>query len=165
MNPLERSAAIRKEADVIIETINLYGILSPCKRIQMIGSYFLDTMIYPDIDLYVSKVSIKQLFEFGERFAQHPLVYEVVFQKSQEPDLPGDLYLKPRIKYGNWGHPWKIDIWSLDEKIIDEKMEEMYHFKEKMTEDIRKKIIRYKYSILTKQHRMTMLADTSFAKP
>lgn len=156
MNPAKRSAKLMREADFIMQEIELYDILESYGKIVPTGSYFLDVMIYPDIDLYISKVSINQLFQIGAQLANSKMVLEVVFQRSRILYLPGGLYLKARIEYGDWGRPWKIDIWSVDEAIIDKKMKPMQQFKKKMTEHIREQIISYKASILTDKYRTPM---------
>ena len=153
MNSIERSARLRQEADVVAEEIGLWRILSSYGRVVPTGSYFLDTMAYPDVDLYMSKVSLAQLFEIGAQLAESDLVFEVVCAKSKLADLPGGLYVKPRVEYGDWGRPWKIDIWSIGDALIDEKMACMYHFRDEMTESLREQIIRYKVSILNSGHR------------
>jgi hypothetical protein len=145
INPLQRSASLRQEADFILQAVNLYEIVQPYGRITPTGSYYLDVMAYPDIDLYLSKVTVEKMFAIGGQLAACDLVYQVVFEKSQTPRLPGGLYLKPRIAYGEWERPWKIDIWSLADELIDEKMAEMHRFKQVMTAEIREQIIRYKW--------------------
>jgi len=153
VNILERAAKLRQEADLVMQAVKLEEIIHPYGGMTPIGSYFLDLMVYPDIDLYMPKVSVRQLFEIGARLADSPLVTGVVFEKSADPGLPGGLYLKPRIDYGSWGRPWKIDIWSLDEAVIAEKMEPMRRFAAKMTPALREQILRYKTSLMNEEHR------------
>jgi hypothetical protein len=156
MNPIERSAKLRQEADIVAEEIGLWRVLSSYGRVVPTGSYFLDVMVYPDVDLYMSKVSLAQLFEIGAQLAESDLVFEVVFAKSKVTDLPGGLYLKPRVEYGDWGRPWKFDIWSIEDALIEEKMACMYHFRDEMTESLRERILNYKVSVLTEGHRTPM---------
>ena len=156
IDPIERSLRLREEADFIIQEVNLYEVLSPYGRIVPTGSYFLNLMMYPDIDLYISKVSINQLFEIGAQLASSEKVFQVVFEKSRTPRLPGGLYLKPRIDYGDWGRFWKVDIWSLEDSVIEEMMKEVYRFKQEMTERLREQILKYKYSVLTAGNRTPM---------
>lgn len=155
-DPIERSSRLREEADFIIQEVNLCEVLSPYGRIVPTGSYFLNLMMYPDIDLYISKVSINQLFEIGAQLARSEMVFQVVFEKSRTPRLPDGLYLKLRIDYGDWGRFWKVDIWSLEDSVVDEKMKEMYRFKQEMTECLREQILKYKYSVLTARNRTPM---------
>ena len=158
MDPMERSRKVREEADVVMWLVGLHDALAHCGQISLCGSYYLDVMVYPDIDLYVPKVSVAQLFQAGGQLAQSELVYEVVYQRSRVPALPGGLYIKPRIRYGNWGRPWKIDIWSVDQALIDKNMAVLRRFREEMTPEIREQIIRFKYAILTEKHRTPMFS-------
>ena len=153
MDVLERAAKLRQEAGRVMQTVQLEAILRPYGEITPTGSYYLDLMVYPDVDLYMPKVSVRQLFEIGARLADSPSVTQVVFEKSDLPSLPGGLYLKPRIDHGDWGRPWKIDIWSLDAAVIAEKMALMRHFASSLTPALREQILRYKVSILDGEHR------------
>jgi hypothetical protein len=154
MLPLERTTKLRQEADIVLGLIRLYDILRPYGKVFSTGSFFLDVMVYPDIDLYITKVNLEQFFHIGAQLARHELVTQVVFEKTDDPVLmPEGLYLKPRVNYGDWGRPWKIDIWSLEEAVILEKMVTMRRFQAKMTPELREQIINYKLSILTPQKR------------
>jgi hypothetical protein len=141
----------------VLGLTRIYDILRPYAQVYPTGSYFLDVMVYPDIDLYITRVSIEQLFEIGAQIATCEQVIQVVFERTDNPLLlPDGLYLKPRVNYGDWGRPWKIDIWSLEERVIQEKMKEMRHFQEQMTPDLRLKIIQYKFSVMSSQKRTPM---------
>ena len=153
MNPLQRTKIIKQEADAILEKVGVFQILESYGNVTPTGSYFLDTMVYPDIDLYIPKIPISEMFNIGSKLAAHELTSEVVFQKSRVSALPGGLYLKARFEYGDWGRLWKLDIWSLEDTLIEKQMAEMVRFKGRMTEELREKIINYKYSMLTDKHR------------
>ena len=88
MEPIERASKLRQEADFILHQVKVYDILRPHGTIVPTGSYFLDVMVYPDIDLYFSKVSIDQLFDIGGQLAKSDMVFRVEFEKSNEPRLP-----------------------------------------------------------------------------
>jgi len=139
-----------------MQAIGLPTILAPYGPVAFIGSYFLDVMAYPDIDISIPPITIEQLFGIGGQIAASELVAEVVFQRARPPDPPGGLYLKPRIAYGDWGRPWKIDIWSLRDTIIAERVADMQRFQAAMTEGLRQQIIRYKCAILTPAGRTPM---------
>jgi hypothetical protein len=136
-----------------LEKVKVDQILASYGKVTPTGSFFLDTMVYPDIDLYLSKVSIPILFEIGGKLAAHELTTDVIFEKSKLSTLPGGLYLKARFDYGEWGRPWKLDIWSLEDSLIDTRMAEMTRLQKKMTAELRESIIRYKLSVMTEQHR------------
>jgi hypothetical protein len=164
MNPLELSAKVRHEADLVMQMVRLSEILRSFGEITFTGSYYLDVMVYPDIDLYIPSVSIEDLFGAGAQLAASDLVTQVIFEKSAIPNLPGGHYLKPRIDYGDWGRPWKIDIWSLDQTVIDCKMAELQRLKAKMSPHLREQIITYKCSIINSQKRTPMYSGYQIYK-
>lgn len=154
--PVEISTELKKQADFILKEIKFYEILSSCKRIIPTGSYFLDLMAYPDVDFYVSKVDIAQIFKIAGKFAKSVLVFEIKFEKSKDPRLSEGFYLKLWINYGNWKRPWKIDMWFLEDSTIDKIMSEMYNFKNKLTSRLKEQILNYKFSIINNEHRTPM---------
>ena len=141
MNVIERARSLRAEANSVMEHVELAAIFEPYGGIFPTGSYLLDLMMYPDIDVYVPPMTIEQIFTAGARLAACPLVHEVIFSKTDLPNLPGGLYLKPRIDYGNWGRPWKIDIWSIDWDLIDEKLAEMGRIAAALTPELGERIL------------------------
>ncbi len=153
MDILERAAKLRTEADLVMQAVRLVEILQPYGEFVATGSYFMDLMVYPDVDLYMPMASIPQVFEIGARLADCPIVNQVIFEKSDLPSLPGGLYLKPRIAYGGWERPWKIDIWFLDAAVIAEKMIPMRQLAARLTPALREQILRYKTSLLNDEHR------------
>ena len=84
-----------------MQEIGLLSILSKCGRVVPTGSHFLDVMIYPDINLYLSKVSIEGLFQIAGQLAGSEMIRAIVFEKSADPRLPRGLYLKARVAYGD----------------------------------------------------------------
>jgi hypothetical protein len=157
IEPLQRAALLKTEADRLLEHLGLAEMLQRASgRVDFTGSYLLDMMAYPDIDVMAGRASIEQVFAVGAQLARRPGVIELVFQPSRDPDLPGGLYLKPRVAWGDWGRPWKIDIWFLEEVIIERKLSEMRRFQAGLTPELRSLILSYKQSILTAERRTPM---------
>ena len=156
LSPLERAERLRQEAEWVMGTVRLREVFAPYGEVCVAGSCFLDLMAYPDIDVYVPPLSVEQLFRAGAQMAECPLVTHMNFEKGTLPDLPGGLYLKPRIQYGDWGRPWKIDIWSVRQDIIQVKMSELQQFKAALTPELREQILSYKNAILTADKRTPM---------
>lgn len=157
MNPLARAARLHAEADQVMELIHFPAILAAHGPVTFIGSYFLGVMAYPDIDLLIPPVTVEQLFAMGAAFARSPLVTQVVYEPSQDPvNLPDGLYLKPRVAHGDWGRPWKIDIWSLPVAVIEKRRAEMERIRARLTPALRERIIQYKLSIITPEGRTPM---------
>ena len=152
-DPIERSAALRREADVVMREVRLHEIVAPYGRVVAQGSYSLDLMMYPDIDLFIPPVSLDQLSSIGAQLAASELVTQLKFQKRAPETLPGGRYAQARVRYGDWGREWKIDIWSVDEAVGKRQLAEQEGFRRKLTKSLSEQILRYKYSILNKDHR------------
>jgi len=113
------------------------------------GSYFLDLMMYPDIDLYLPFTSPGALLSVAAKLAAHDCVKKVDSAKGGPAELADGLYLKLYIEHGTWERPWKIDIWSLPPHIIDRKQAELVDLRDRMTCEQRHLILHFKYSVLT----------------
>lgn len=157
MDPITRAALLKTEADQIIAHLDLTRILtSVAGRVEYIGSYLLDLMAYPDIDLMARRVAVEQVFQAGGQLVRSPHIVQAVYQPSNDPDLPGGLYFKLRVAWGEWGRPWKLDIWFLDEAIIERKLTDTRRFQAALSPDLRQLILRYKASVLTPEGRTPM---------
>jgi hypothetical protein len=101
-------------------------------------------------------MTIDQIFQACAALAACPLVIQVVFERPNEPRLPGGLYFKPRIAYGSWGRPWKIDIWAIERRLIAQQTAELDELRRRITPELRELIVRYKVSRLNSQNRTPM---------
>jgi hypothetical protein len=160
MTPEERSKLLRKEADKVMAMIHLKRHCNHIGTITPTGSYFLDCMMYPDIDLYVPLVPVDIFLGLAIKLARYECVRAMNFEKGgpQDGDLANGFYLKPRIEHGNWGRLWKIDIWTLPVTVINEKQAMLEEIKKHMTPEHKKIILHYKYSILTEEKRTPMFS-------
>lgn len=142
--------------------MNLIHLHDHCAAIGDIipaGSYYLDLMIWPDIDLYLPPTSPEILMIIGSELAKYDCVKRINFSKGGTPaDLENGLYLRPLIDHGNWGRQWKIDIWSLSLDIIEKKQHQLDELKNHMTKADRQLILEYKFSVLTEAGRTPMFS-------
>lgn len=160
MTSQERSKLLRKEADEVMTMIDLEKHCADIGPITLTGSYFLDCMMYPDIDLYVPLVSVDVFLGLAIKFSRYDCVRRINFEKGgpEDGDLANGFYLKPLVDHGNWGRLWKIDIWSLPVSIIDEKQSILEDINRRMTPEHKKIILNYKHSILTEEKRTPMFS-------
>jgi len=155
MEPLELADTLHYQAKQLLVDINLLEVLSPYGTVSPTGSYYLNVMVYPDIDLYLPELTVEQVFAIGGQMANHAGVIQVVFEQG-DAMMPGGLYLMLRIANNTWERPWKLDLWSLDPELLDEKMAPMRRFRASMTPALRLQIIQYKLSVLTPALRTPM---------
>jgi len=153
---LERASRLYREAGDLMQAIRLPETLQPFGEVVTTGSYFLDVMVYPDLDLYVPMTSIPRIFEAAGQMADSDRVIRVTFENEDHPGMQGGLYLNFRVNLGQWGRPWKLDIWWLDAVVIEQKMEIMHHFKQKLTPRGREQIIQYKNTLINSAGRTPM---------
>jgi len=158
MNPVERSAKLKKEADELLRDIRLEELCRDIGKVTPTGSYYLDLMIYPDIDLYLPPAIPRQLFQIAAHLVENHPVVRVNFLNGGSGPLKDGLYIKPVIAVGSWERPWKIDIWAVAQSFIDDKTAELDSFVERMTPEQRELILNYKYAILNEEGRTPMFS-------
>ena len=158
MTPTERAQILKQAADQLLEDIQLEELCRPIGIITPTGSYFLDLMVYPDIDYYLPPAKPRQLFDIASDLAENHPVKRVNFICGSPGALKDALYIKPVIDTGTWDRPWKIDIWAVDLKFIEQKTTELNAFKAQMTPEIREFILNFKFSILNEEGRTPMLS-------
>ena len=158
MTPEARSRALRQEADQVLELIRLQELLAPLGRLIPTGSYFLDLMMYPDIDFNLPLTTPEKLLSVGAQLSKLECVKKIRYLRGGPGDLKNGFYLKPEISYGNWGRLWKIDIWSLPSAILEKTHTEMADLRTRMTPEDRAIILDTKYRLLTEDGRTPMFS-------
>lgn len=141
----EHSKNIKKQARALLVSTNLINILEKLGNVHLIGSYPLDIMYGPDIDIIVESKNIrkssvdtlqeivkKQLFrkiEYGD-FVKYPM------EKRPKGYI---LVLKAIVE----GVKWEIEVWFLE----DASKQLNYHklLESKLTEQNRIKILQAKH--------------------
>lgn len=153
LRPVERASKLKQEAGEVLKRIGLAERIEPWGKITPTGSYLLDVMAYPDLDLYIPLIPMPELIGIGAAAAEIDIVQKVVFEKSNAPTLPGAAYLMLSIEYGNWGRPWQVHMWSVDEEMLRARMEIYQDFQAKITPALREKILEYKHAVMTVDER------------
>ncbi|MCJ7544160.1 MAG: hypothetical protein MUP47_06280, partial [Phycisphaerae bacterium] len=116
----------------MLELIRLREHCAGIGELMPTGSYFLDLMMYPDIDIYLPPASVQGMMALGARLAEYECVKELKLDKGwaeENEDLAGGLYLKAVVAHGHWERRWKIDIWSLPTAISAKKQQELVDLK------------------------------------
>lgn len=152
-DPLIHASRLRREAEDLLVSLDIAGVLGQYGPVSFVGSFFLDLMAYPDIDINTTGLSLEQVFQFAVRISNDQRVRQVIFERGEQPDVKGGLYLKFRVRAGEWGRPWKIDLWTFPPALYRQRLAENQHFKDRLTPVLREQILRYKLSILTPQLR------------
>ena len=158
MKPVERSAKLKREADKLLEEIRLEELCHDIGKVTPTGSYYLDLMMYPDIDLYLPPAKPSQLFAIAAHLVENHPVVRVNFLNGGPGPLQNAFYIKPVIAVGNWERAWKIDIWAVEQAYINEKSAELRNYKERLTPELRELILNYKFSVLNEEGRTPMFS-------
>lgn len=156
MNPEERSRALLREADEVLELIHLKQHCAAIGDITFTGSYFMDLMMYPDVDLYLPQTSPETLLSLAVELSKYDCVQRMNYIRGGPGELKEGLYLKPVVGHGNWGRPWKIDIWSVSTSLMEKKQSELTDLKNRMTPAQRARILNLKHQLLNAEGRTPM---------
>ncbi len=143
-----------REAGMRVLAGGIESILRDCGRLTVSGSYYLDLMAWPDLDLYVEhrhepefRVAFLQI---GPRIASVADVVSLRFKdhvRYPEPLLPCGLYWGVRIRQKP-DLNWKLDIWALPADAIDIRQTELDRIKARLTPDLRRIIVEAKQALL-----------------
>ena len=156
MTPGERSRALRQEADDVLSLVRLHELCAPIGKLTPAGSYFMDLMMYPDIDVYLPPTTPERLMGVAVELAKHDCVERINYMRGGPRELKDGLYLKPYVTHGGWERPWKIDIWSVPSTLIERKQAELGDLRDRMTSIHRATILETKYRLLTDEGRTPM---------
>jgi hypothetical protein len=122
---LTESARFRTDARKLLEETGILRLLAKHGRVELTGSYVLDLMMSPDIDVKVVRRSMtkgKALSLFNA-IAKQGRFQSCVFNdnvKHRDPRFPPGYYIW--LKRPHADDRWKIDIWCLKEGGRDERV-------------------------------------------
>jgi|GEM_PF-1901438 hypothetical protein len=129
---LEESKAVKVQADRILNESRIIEILKTYGEVKIGGSYTLDVMLRPDIDLFViapqhdwSKIlSIQTVIMETKYFGELDFANWVDFTDLTVTSLKG-YYFQPRVQIDS--ELWKLDVWFLTPE-YDRSAETTEHF-------------------------------------
>lgn len=140
----------------MLDYVNLRQLLKPLGPVVETGSYFMDLMMYPDIDLNLPLTNPEQLLGVAAELSKLDCVRRIVYRRGMPGELKDSFYIKPEIAYGEWGRDWKVDIWSMPAPLLGSQREHMTDLKHRMTRAQREIILRTKYRLLNSEGRTPM---------
>ena len=113
---LRYSKLLRQEANDLLDKEGLLSMLSAFGTTQVIGSYALDTMTWPDIDISMNlpdEQNVELFFELGKRIATKFEITKMSYSNHFIRNFPGfdhGLYWGIQLRYAE--REWKIDLWG-----------------------------------------------------
>lgn len=121
----ERAAKLRADADALLKKSGLLGSLRHYGKAEPTGSYKLDLMTNPDIDIHVtdpkmSKEKAVKLLNFliGEGFFNGYTLYDWTIKRYDwyraKEGFPKGYYVGLKVPFS--GERWKVDVWLLRAK-------------------------------------------------
>jgi hypothetical protein len=162
---LEIARQLRREADELLHGRGLDGTLKSYGRVFYTGSYALDAMAWPDVDINMQlepdPASIGAFFEIGRKIAAIPEVSSMKFSNTfveRVEGWPEGLYWGIRLKYGDWPANWKIDIWAYSPEAYAENMATMQEILDAVDEEKRALICEIKQALLMPDGRTPILS-------
>ena len=158
MMPDDRSCALREEADQVLGLVRLQDLCASIGTLAPTGSYFMDLMMYPDVDLYLPPTVPEKLLGVATQLSKLDCVQRINYIRGGPGDLEDGLYLKPVVAHGRWERPWKIDIWALPLAVVEKKQGELESLRDRMTPQHRAVILNTKYRLLTETGRTPMFS-------
>lgn len=153
MNLQDRSRRLRREADDVLARLNLHELCAAIGPLTPTGSYFMDLMIYPDIDLYLPSTTPERFMGIATQLATLDGIRRINYMRGGPGPQEDGLYLGPKFTYGNWGRPWKLDIWAVSASFRAAKEAELSDLKVRMTPAQRDRILQTKFRLLTDEGR------------
>ena len=145
------SGLLRDEASELLNTEELLPMLKDYGTTRVIGSYTLDTMTWPDIDISMQlphEQDVELFFEIGNRIATKFQITKMSYSNHFIRNFPGfdhGLYWGILLRYG--GREWKIDLWGYGETDYQSHMAEFDMLHTQLQKIDRVAILRIKHAV------------------
>ncbi len=148
---LRYSKLLRQEASDLLDKEGLLSMLSAFGTTQVIGSYALDTMTWPDIDISMNlpdEQNVELFFELGKRIATKFEITKMSYSNHFIRNFPGfdhGLYWGIQLRYAE--REWKIDLWGYGDTDYQKHITEADALRRQLQQADRVAILRIKHVI------------------
>ena len=148
---VEYSRLLRREATELLDKEGLLSMLKAVGTTQVIGSYALDTMTWPDIDISMNLPDVQNVemfFELAKSIATKFQITKMSYSNHYIRNFPGfdhGLYWGILLRYA--GREWKIDLWGYDDADYKRHIAEADALYQQLQQADRAAILRIKHVI------------------
>jgi len=144
---------LQKEAKDLLNNKSLWKPFTPHGTIHVVGSTYLDLLVFPDLDVYYEISDSSNVIDVFSEAARYIIGMDNVTSLEIEkelykryPGVPEGIVFQYRINNGK--RLWKVDIWAIaDKKVFEEKIQESKKFKVQITKKKRKLILLAKHEL------------------
>lgn len=145
---LQLNQQLKQEANVLLFDLGFLSALKKYGNPHVIGSYYLDTMTWRDLDVYleVTEFDLEENLNLGKDIGftlrPHAMNYrnELIHKR---PGFPDGVYWGIYTKL-EFPETWKIDLWIFDSKQVSTFTEEADKLKTSISEEHRKFLLTIK---------------------
>lgn len=148
---IAHSRLLRDEASNLLNHKSLLPMLKSFGTTRVIGSYALDTMTWPDIDISMAlpdERDVGLFFELGKRIATKFQITKMSYSNHFIRNFPGfdhGLYWGIQLRYAE--REWKIDLWGYGETDYHKHMTDFDTLYDQIQHADRTAILRIKHAI------------------
>ncbi len=148
---VKHSRLLRQEASELLNKEGLLSMLNAFGTTQVIGSYTLDTMTWPDIDISMNLPdgqNVERFFELGKRSAAKFQITKMSYSNHFIRNFPGfdhGLYWGIQLRYAE--REWKVDLWGYGDTDYQKHIAESDALHQRLQQADRTAILRIKHVI------------------
>lgn len=165
MNFIDYADSLKASADRLFDW-GLKQRLRASGDLTITGSYALDLLVWPDLDMNLviepPKNSEAELIDLVSWFLLSRHVLEVQIKRElnkKHKELPEGTFLNVKWRLPDDKIEWKLDIWIVDRSEQRANAEKMYELNHAMTPARRALILKMKHAFLTKSGRTPKLSS------
>lgn len=140
----DRNDWLRSQANKVVKDFTLVDILQTAGKPKIVGSFAMNLMVWPDIDLEVQTVgrpSHVDVLAIAQALIEAGIARLTIndHRQSLHPDMPRGIYLGPDIVHQDIS--WQVDIWFISQEEVAERSKQITDLLSKLTKDYRDRIL------------------------